>query len=276
MLTRLAPTPSGYLHTGNIYNFLLNWLWAKSNKGKVLLRIDDGDAERKRKAYLEDIFRVLEWLGLDWDIGPTGPDDFEKNWSQHQRKEMYNESLQQLVHAEMLFACTCSRKEICTCAEKNIPLSQAGTAWKIKANKNTAVSFQDIILENTTIPVFPFVVRKKDGFASYQLCSVADDRYFGVTHICRGADLKESTAMQLYLDDALSSSFFSRCIFWHHPLIENDKGIKLSKSAGAMGESLITHSSKEQLLSGFCRWMGWQEKGLSLHEMTGLPVFIYP
>jgi glutamyl/glutaminyl-tRNA synthetase len=275
MLTRLAPTPSGYLHTGNIYNFLLNWLWAKSNQGKVLLRIDDGDAERKRKVYVEDIFRVLDWLGLDWDIGPSGPDDFEKNWSQHRRKEMYEESLLQLVNAAMLFACTCSRKDVCHCVEKNIPLSQAGTAWKIKTNENTVVSFHDKILKETAIPIYPFVVRKKDGFAAYQLCSVADDRYFGITHICRGADLQESTAMQLYLDDALSSPFFRHCILWHHPLIENTKGIKLSKSAGALGESIVNTISKEKILSDFCRWMGWREEGLSLHEMRGLPVFIY-
>ena len=60
MMTRMAPTPSGFLHLGNMYNFILNWLWARANNGKVLLRIDDADTERKRKEYLDDIFRVLE------------------------------------------------------------------------------------------------------------------------------------------------------------------------------------------------------------------------
>lgn len=88
-MTRMAPTPSGFLHLGNMYNFILNWLWARANNGKVLLRIDDADTERKRKEYLDDIFRVLEKTGLDWDLGPTGPDDFERNWTQAQRNDIY-------------------------------------------------------------------------------------------------------------------------------------------------------------------------------------------
>ena len=75
---RLAPTPSGFLHLGNALNFLLIWQCARQNGGKILLRIDDLDSERKRPAYLEDIFESLHWLGIDWDEGPRSPEDFEQ------------------------------------------------------------------------------------------------------------------------------------------------------------------------------------------------------
>lgn len=278
MITRIAPTPSGYIHTGNIYNFLLNWLWARSNGGKVLLRIDDGDAERKRKEYVEDIFRVLDWLELDWDIGPAGPDDFEKDWSQSCRTGLYSSVLNELKEKEMLFACECSRNQECNCMEKNMSLSQHGIAWKIKIIDSNIISFNDKILDEVKIdisPAGPFVVKRKDGFASYQVCSLADDRHFGVTHICRGSDLQESTAMQLYIDKQLSLPYFDACSFWHHHLLNDSDGNKLSKSAGALGSSIIHTIQKEELLSIFANWMGWSKQGkITLKEMLGRKEFI--
>jgi glutamyl-tRNA synthetase len=274
MLTRLAPTPSGYIHIGNIFNFLLNWLWAKSNGGKVLLRIDDADAERKRKEYIEDIFRVLDWLQLDWDIGPAGPDDFEKNWSQAKRTSLYNDALGELAKKEMLFACNCSRKQICTCENKHIPLTQANTAWKIKILNGSAVSFNDNILGTIKITLQPFVVKRKDGLAAYQLCSLVDDKHFQVTHICRGEDLKEPTAMQLYIDCFVAESYLKNCIFWHHSLVNNNDGIKLSKSAGSHRQSIITTTTKEKIFFAFTQWMGWKDfDGGTLQDMKTMPVF---
>lgn len=273
MLTRLAPTPSGYLHTGNIFNLLLNWLWARSNGGKVLLRIDDGDTERKRKEYVDDIFRVLDWLGLDWDIGPSGPDDFENNWSQIKRKDVYNNILNELVKKDMVFACDCSRKQICNCTEKKLSLLQPNMAWKIKAAKDDSISFDDKALGKTTVGINPFVIRKKDGFASYQLCSLADDRRFNVTHICRGKDLEESTAMQLYIDSNLTQPYFYTCTFWHHLLMKDNNGIKLSKSAGHSGQSIMNTTSKEKLFNSFTVWMGWQQPNITLPDMLQMPVF---
>lgn len=276
MLTRLAPTPSGYIHTGNIYNFLLNWLWARSNGGKVLLRIDDGDAERKRKEYVEDIFHVLDWLGLDWDIGPSGPDDFEKNWSQSLRKNLYENTLNELVEKNILFACACSRKQECTCIEKKLPLSKSGTAWKIKTTDESLVSFKDKISGEVKIDIAAtgsFVVKRKDGMAAYQVCSLVDDKYFGVTHICRGDDLKESTAMQLYIDKQLSTSYFNTCQFWHHPLLTDSSGKKFSKRTGAMGSSIINQIKKEDLFTSFAKWIGLNDKS-NLKDMVKMKIFI--
>lgn len=278
MITRIAPTPSGYIHAGNIYNFLLNWLWARSNGGKVVLRIDDGDAERKRKEYVEDIFRVLNWLGLNWDIGPESPGDFEKNWSQRHRTNLYTDLLNELAGKNMLFACTCSRKQQCNCIDKNIPLTNTGVAWKIKITNDNLVSFDDKIMGNVKTGMSstgPFVVKRKDGFASYQVCSLADDRHFRITHICRGSDLQESTAMQLYINKQLGSPWLHNCSFWHHHLLNGEKGSKLSKSAGALSSSVIHTMQKEEMLSLFASWMGWKNNGtFTLNEMLGRKEFI--
>ena len=88
--TRIAPTPSGFLHAGNGISFILTYVIARAFEGQILLRIDDLDAERMRPEYVEDIFKTLDWLGLEYDEGPTSPDDFYQNFSQHKRLDIYN------------------------------------------------------------------------------------------------------------------------------------------------------------------------------------------
>lgn len=275
MITRLAPTPSGYIHTGNIYNFLLSWLWARSNNGKVLLRIDDGDAERKRKEYVEDIFRVLDWLGLDWDIGPNGPDDFDKNWSQALRKNLYDELLNELIAKDLVFACECNRKQICNCEKKNIIISKPGTAVKLKVDPNTEISFQDTMKGSINILLSSsFVIKRKDGIAAYQLSSLADDRHFAVTHIIRGEDLLPSTAMQLYIDAHLLLPYFNDCIFWHHSLLTDDEGYKFSKSAGVLKRSVTTQIKKQDLINSFSKWAGINDNSENIKDLIGGKQFI--
>lgn len=271
MLTRIAPTPSGFLHTGNLYNFLFNWLWARCNKGQVLLRIDDGDAERKRPEYVEDIFRVLDWLGLDWDLGPSGPDDFERNWTQSLREPLYGEVLDELRGHDMIFACRCSRKVkqdngtalTCGCAESGFPLEEADLAWRMKMRGGTDISFNDRMMGEVRMRLADttgaFVARKKDGKAAYQVSSLADDRHFGITHIARGADLLESTAMQLYIDRQLKMPVFHNTVFHHHPLLLGSGGEKISKSSGKQGTSIHDMHDVKTILSGFGAWLGWKE-----------------
>ena len=113
MKVRIAPTPSGFIHAGNAVNFILNAALAKSQPdGRILLRIDDIDADRKRPEYVEDIFRVLDWLGIEWDEGPQSPDDFEQHWSQHRRIGLYEDFLQKLAARQLVFPCQKSRKEL--------------------------------------------------------------------------------------------------------------------------------------------------------------------
>ncbi len=224
---RLAPTPSGFLHAGNALNFILNWLTARLHGGKILLRIDDLDADRKRPEYVRDVFDSLHWLGLDWDEGPASPEDFEDTWSQHRRLPAYFALLERLRATGLLFACRRSRRDLAPFGggyppefrDQGLSLDDADVAWRIM-----------------TPPDFPlpdFVVRRREGIPAYQVASLADDLYFRITHIVRGADLEASTAAQRFLARTLGENAFSGIRFLHHPLFTDEQGNKLSKSAGA-------------------------------------------
>lgn len=275
MITRIAPTPSGFLHTGNLFSFTLAWLWARSNGGQVLLRIDDADARRKRPEYLDDIFRLLEKLGLNWDIGPTGLDDFERHWSQARRMDIYQSMLSELAHMNRLYACTCSRSERdeqgvknCNCRIQNFPLNTINAAWKIFADES--VPIQDRALGELMVSINSFVVKRRDGLPAYQLCSLADDRHFGVSHVLRGNDLLPSTAMQVFLDHQLELPRFHRSVFWHHPLLTGADGLKLSKSAGNSAQSLLNEIDRGAFFRSFAGWMNWDlERYDGLDSMIG-------
>ena len=265
MITRIAPTPSGYLHLGNVFNFLLTWLWARSNQGQVLLRIDDADAQRKRAVYLEDIFRTLDVLGLDWDNGPNGPDDFEQHWSQLHRTELYNGLLQQLAAQQRLYACRCSRSQLlntvssyqCNCAYKALPLDTEVTCLRMRVAAGECERVHDLFRGAIDQELNSFVVRRKDGVAAYHVGSLADDRHFGITHIVRGEDLIQSTAIQLFIDKHLDHPVFQSCTFWHHPLVQSLEGTKLSKSAGVTKTPFSAIMNKHDVLYAFIKWMGW-------------------
>ncbi len=224
---RLAPTPSGYLHIGNALNFMLNWLVARRNNGRLLLRIDDLDAKRKRPAYVQDIFDSLEWLGLDWDEGPRSLSDFENNWSQYQRMSLYHTQLERLRATGLLFACRKSRSDLAPFGGKypdafrqqGLSLDDTDVSWRI-----------------TTPPDFPmpdFVVRRRDGIPAYQVASMVDDVHFGITHAVRGLDLEPSTRAQQWLASCIDDADFLNIKFLHHPLLLDTSGEKMSKSAGS-------------------------------------------
>lgn len=245
--TRIAPTPSGYLHLGNAFSFLLTALIARKEGGTILLRIDDIDAERTKQEYLTDIFESLEWLGIEWQEGPTGPDEFMQNWTQHKRLDLYQALLSQLREKQLLFACSCSRKKLESfkstaypgiCENLNLPMEATDTAWRLKVTSDESITFQDRILGTVTFPLGQetgsFVVRKRDALPSYQLVSLADDTHFRINCVVRGEDLIPSTAMQLYMADQLNLTGFRRAEFYHHNLQRDESGQKLSKSAGAV------------------------------------------
>jgi glutamyl-tRNA synthetase len=221
---RLAPTPSGFLHLGNAFNFSLNWLAAHvcgdaiQPSATLMLRVDDLDNERKRQAYETDLFETLNWLSLSWN----GPVIYQSDRLSH-----YHEVLERLRASDLLFACQKSRKDLEPFGgsyppefrQQNLSLDAPDVAWRIK-----------------TPPGFPlpdFVVRRRDGIPAYQVASFADDLQLGMTHIVRGADLADSTAAQRFLAEVLSEDKFLNIKFLHHPLIFDDTGEKLSKSAGS-------------------------------------------
>jgi glutamyl-tRNA synthetase len=245
--TRIAPTPSGYLHLGNAYSFLLTKALAKKHGAKILLRIDDLDRDRYRPEYVEDIFATLDFLEIKIDQGPKNSKEMESTWSQVHRLPIYTESLAQLEQSKLTFSCTCTRSQILQidprgiylgqCLDRRMPLNKHESALRI----NTLdADFLDYIAYPATpksalIPeeASCYVVRKKDLLPAYQLSSLLDDLHFGVDLIVRGQDLFPSTLAQLDLARILGKEEFAKTTFYHHPLLKGPDQSKLSKSAGA-------------------------------------------
>lgn len=266
--SRLAPTPSGYLHLGNAFNFILTWLLTRSRKGTLYLRIDDLDTPRVRREYLEEIFDALSWLGLDYDAGPRHSADLKNAWSQQLRLPQYQEMLERLVQTGRVYACKCSRKDLeatgakgCPCQSLHFSLEEKDVAWRFQTMPEDAVIFTDENLGLQHIRVQQanpnFVVRRKDGLPAYHIASLADDEALGINLIVRGVDLLESTATQLLLAKCLQLNHFQEARFYHHPLIKSAAGDKLSKSAGAASLKKLRESAQSPafLYRQFCDWL---------------------
>lgn len=244
---RLAPTPSGYLHRGNAINFVLTWLFVRASGGTLRLRIDDLDAQRSEPAYFEDVFESLQWLGLDWDLGPKNAQEHKEQYSQLLRRDRYREMLQKLRERGLLFVCSCSRRQIReqssdgqyqgTCRELNIPFEQANVSWRIRTPEQQPLRLVDVWRGAQTIDLQQcmrdFVVRRRDGLAAYQIASLCDDLDFGINFLLRGEDLLESSAAQRFLAESLQATAFLESCFCHHALLLDGEGNKLSKSAGS-------------------------------------------
>ena len=224
MLTRMAPTPSGYLHLGNILSFCITAALAEEHGASILLRIDDLDQGRVRPAYIADVFSTLNYLGITWQQGPLDAGDFIRRYSQLKRLGLYQAALDTLRDKKMVYACDCTRKTIghCRCRNRKLSLDGLHHQWRLI----TDGAALDGSLKD-------FVVRRKDGFPAYQLSSVVDDVHFGVNLVVRGEDLRQSTAAQLYICDLVECGAFRNVVFYHHRLLTEPGGEKMSKSAGA-------------------------------------------
>jgi glutamyl/glutaminyl-tRNA synthetase len=279
LLSRLAPTPSGYLHLGNALNFALTWLTVRRAGGRLLLRIDDLDGARARPEYVEAIFRDLAWLGIDYDLGPGGPDDFWQSYSQTKRLDLYEAMLSTLAQTELpagqplVFACGCSRAQVSanspdgqypgTCRALRVGPTDAGqAAWRLCTPAGTVATFTSVGGGQQSVDVYAqardFVVRRRDGLPAYHVASVADDLYFGVNWVVRGQDLLASTGAQLYLASWLPGQAFTQTQFLHHPLLLGADGQKLSKSAGAMsiGQWRGRETSPARFYQKLAGWLG--------------------
>ena len=245
-ISRLAPTPSGYLHFGNAFNFLLTYLLVNFHDGILHLRIDDLDGPRVDRASVEDIFIQLEWLGIDYHFGPSGPDDLYSKFSQQLRKDRYFNAIGVLQKEGHLFACECSRSKIRnssaskiypgTCKNKNLNFIKQNQTWRVIVPEKTFVFYKTLTNNNKKIDlttgIGDFVIRRRDGLPAYQIASLMDDIEMGVNLIIRGADLISSTGAQLFLAKCLKDYYFPASHFVHHMLLKNESGRKLSKSSG--------------------------------------------
>jgi glutamyl-tRNA synthetase len=217
VITRFAPTPSGYLHIGNAVHLRLLAMLAEDRGWQVALRIDDIDPDRTRLEYVTDIHDMIEWL----DVPITGD-----TRSQSQHMEDYARARDELI-AQGAYVCACSRTEWhrhagpgCPRGCSQLELVTGGTALRMQ------VGDDDI------------VVWRREGIPAYHLANIVDDDAMGITHILRGEDLREATAVQRSLAAYLPQSTFPDIEVLHHDLLSDDEGRKLSKSAGVQAQPL--------------------------------------
>ncbi|MEL6254880.1 MAG: glutamate--tRNA ligase family protein [Bacteroidota bacterium] len=269
--TRISPTPSGYLHLGNALNFVYTWLMARSHNATLILRIDDLDAARMRPEYVEDIFRTLDWLGLDYDEGPQSPDELQRTYSQNLRIDRYLSVIKELEKNS--FVCTSTRKEIeeesedgqypGTCRYLNLdPELLDEYAIRILTPEGSFIEWDDLKQGPQRLNLYAsmrdFIIQRKDGLPAYQIASLVDDVDMGVNILVRGEDLKDSSAAQLFLAKLLGYDTFLQANFLHHPLLRGLSGEKLSKSAGDLSiRELRRNSTKSSdIISQIAQMLG--------------------
>jgi glutamyl/glutaminyl-tRNA synthetase len=269
--TRIAPTPSGFLHLGNVMSFALTAALARRSGASILLRIDDLDRERVSKGYVEDIFDTLNFLSIPWEEGPRNWEEYERTWSQVHRMGIYRNTLERLRGSGKVFACDCSRSKILrespdgvysgTCREKGLSLDQVECSWRVRTED------ADLPAEMTD-----FVVRKKDGYPAYQLTSMIDDLHFGVDLVVRGDDLRASTAAQQWLARELGLDAFNRIHFYHHRLLMDSTDEKLSKTAGATSIWYLRRQGvkPDEIFSTIVRQLGPKNSASTWEEMADL------
>lgn len=239
---RIAPTPSGYLHMGNLLNFVLTASECLRARGELRLRLDDIDHTRVRPEYIEDVFRTLNWLGLDYQHGPAGPDDFKQNFSQVKKREIYSNELKKI---KSQFVCECSRREVQDLSEDG---SYPGTCYKLRLeykSGKTCIRFKTSS-EFNFLGICPdhamrdFLIWSKEDLPTYQLVSVVDDLSDGITHIIRGQDLLGSSAAQAEIANGFGEHKTYQQIQWHHhQLLTSDSGEKLSKSKSDLSLKIL-------------------------------------
>lgn len=280
--SRLAPTPSGFLHIGNVYSFVLTSLLAKSNAGSLRLRIDDIDSERTQDVFIDDILSQLEWLGIQIDEGPSSVEEFKKRFSQLLRLHEFDQALDELSSSHSLYACLCSRKDSVSnssysgnCREKNIPLDTPGAQLRIRTNAPLIIHFNDLLAGEQTIDLShqmtDFVVRRKNGLPSYQLVSCVEDLKFKMDLIVRGEDLRLSTAAQVFLAQKLEPfKTPSSTNYLHHLLLEEQPGQKLSKSHQSLSLKRMREQgiSKDEVYTFLARAFGFHnDKIHNFHDL---------
>ena len=237
---RFAPSPTGRMHAGNVFAALTAWLVAKSQGGRIVLRIEDLDAERSKPVYIDAVQRDFEALGLTWDEGP---------YFQHDRTEAYRAAYDELRERGLVYPCFCTRADLHaasaphrgekpvypgTCrhlsdGERAVRAQQRMPAQRLIV-PDREVAFVDQVqrsyAQNLVADCGDVLVQRSDGAFAYQLAVVVDDAAQGVTSVVRGVDLLCSTPQQLYLQELLG---LPHPVYAHIPLLVAERDRRLSK-----------------------------------------------
>lgn len=238
--TRFAPSPTGYLHIGGARTAIFNWLFARHNKGKFILRIEDTDQERSTDESTNAILEGMRWLGMDWDEGP---------FFQAKRVDIYNEHVERLIKEGKAYYCTCTPEELEARRQKalsegkkpkydgkcrgNIKKPDAPAAVRFLSPDAGYTVVDDIIKGRVVVDnseLDDLIIRRSDGWPTYNFCVVIDDATMGMTHVIRGDDHLNNTPRQIQMYEAFG---YPVPKFGHVPMILGSDKARLSKRHGA-------------------------------------------
>ena len=284
---RIAPSPSGNLHIGTARTALFNYLFAKKNNGKFVLRIEDTDAERTSQEYIDNIFDSLKALGLNWDEGPDVGGPYGP-YTQSERFDIYPKYIQQLLDSGFAYECFCTPEELeaekeeatrnkkpyvyskkCENlteeekaklrAEGRKPAIRFNIAKAQKAFHDTSIlEFEDIVkgkLHMDTNLLGDFVIQKSNGAPTYNYAVVIDDMLMKISHVIRGEDHISNTYKQILIYEALGAKVPK---FGHLGMILAPDRSKLSKRHGATAVSdFVKQGYLTDALINFVALLGW-------------------
>ena len=277
---RFAPSPTGYLHVGGLRTALYNYLFARKNNGKFLLRIEDTDRKRYVEGAVENLISTMKEVGLDYDEGPD-KDGGHGPYFQSERLDIYNEYLNKLIESGDAYYCFCTAERLTQVREEQnargeqakydkhcLSLTKEEVQEKLANNEphvvrlnvkpGQKIEFDDEIrghVEFSSDVVDDQVLLKTDGFPTYHLANVIDDHLMEITHVIRGEEWLSSTPKHTLLYDALG---WERPVFAHLPLLLNPDKSKLSKRQGDVAvEDYLKKGYLKEALINFVALLGW-------------------
>ena len=278
VVTRFPPSPTGHLHIGGARTALFNWLLARSQQGRFVLRIEDTDQERSTPEMTETILEAMRWLGLDWDEGP---------YYQSQRFDLYHEHIERMLADGRAYYCQCTPDEVeamrdrarekgekpkydGTCREKGLGPGP-GRVVRFKSPLQGETVFSDLLKGTNRVDnreLDDFVIRRADQTPTYNMAVVVDDATMGVNTILRGDDHLSNTPKQVLLYQAMNYPLPG---FGHVPMILGPDKKKLSKRHGAM--SVLEYRDMgylPQALNNYLVRLGWSYGDREIFDLKEL------
>lgn len=299
---RFAPSPTGYLHIGGLRTALYNYLYAKNNNGKFILRIEDTDQTRFVDGAIENLIQSLKWAGVEYDEGVFVEDHkvVQKGdygpYIQSQRLDIYKKYVEELIEKGHAYYCFCSKERLESIREeqkikglvpkydgfcRNIPLEEAKQrvangeehVVRLKLPHDMDIKFHDLVRGDIVIntnDIDDQVLLKSDGFPTYHMAVVVDDYLMKITHIVRGEEWLPSTPKHIYLYEAFG---WEKPEYVHLPTVLNKDRKKLSKRQGDVSvEDFKARGYLPEGLINYLALVGWSpednEEILSLEEMV--------
>jgi len=280
-VVRFAPSPTGFLHIGGLRTALYNYLFAKNQKGRIILRIEDTDRNRYVEGATEKLIDTLNWVGFDFDEGPhiggnVGP------YLQSERLNIYHEHINKLIESGKAYYCFCTQERLASLREEQqkqklpqakydkhcLHLSKEKVEKNLKSGMPKVVRlnvepdkqivFDDVIrgrVEFESNNIDDQVLIKSDGYPTYHLANVVDDHLMRVTHIIRGEEWLSSTPKHILLYDYFG---WEKPVFAHLPLLLNPDKSKLSKRQGDVAvEDYRNKGYLKEALINFVALLGW-------------------